>query len=321
MSNSKFNLLVHLNAYDDEVSTNNPSRNHFKWNQDLQGIDVREPTSKAVCLQAEQSLNLFSGIITIAANGTTTWDIALKTGTSNTYVISHNAGTAPAFKTARSLGHDATTQVTVTKNAKLLTFSSTGGTPFALLVSGMVIGDEVRFGSLFNIVNQGKFKVISFSNTSITVENEVGQAEGPITLAANFATEFRAHSSDGVQVGDKIDIIANFSSVTFNTYEITDVADDFIEFFSTDSLPSETAVPNSPDAFLIYNDAKQFLYIESDQKLDIKINGSIVTNQLFTLLAGTVKKPGFFMSTGSIKSAEIVNTSLETANVFFVTAE
>ena len=67
--------------------------------------------------------------------------------------------------------------------------------------------------------------------------------------------------------------------------------------------------------------AKQFLYIESDQKLDIKINGSIVTNQLNTFSAGTDIRPGVFMSSGSIKSAEIVNTSQLTANIFYATAE
>lgn len=315
------NLLIHLNAFDDEADTNNPARNHVKWTRDLNSLSISEPTSKCISLAAGQSLSLFAGIQTISADATTTWDVALKSGSSSTYVLSHNSGTAPAFKTKRVLGSDATTEVTVTKNAKLLTFTATGGTLFDLDSAGMVVGDEVRIGAAFNVANQGKFKVISFNTTSFTIENSLGIAEGPVVLGADFDDDIRAHSADGIQVGDKVDIVDGFSPVTFGTYEITDVADDFIEFYSLDSLPTETAVSNNPDALFIYRDAKNFVYVESDKTLDIKINGSSVTNTLQPLQSGSERKPGMFMSSGSIKSAEIVNTSQETASIFYVTAE
>lgn len=315
------NLLIFLNAFDDETETNNPSRNHFRWTRDLQSLSVSEPTSKCLTLPAGQSLSLFAGIQSTSADATTTWDIALKSGSSNTYVISHASGTAPDFRTKRVLGSDATTEVTVTKNAKLATFASTGGTPFDLTAAGMVVGDEVRIGPGFNVNSQGKFKVLSFTTTSFTIENELTVAEGPIILGADFDDDVRAHSADGIQVGDKVDIIAGFSPASFGTYEITDVADNFIEFFSLEALPTESAISNNPDAFLIYRDAKSFLYIESDQTLDIKINGSAVTNNLVPLRAGVEIKPGVFMSSGSLKSAEIINTSQESASIFYATAE
>ena len=86
-------------------------------------------------------------------------------------------------------------------------------------------------------------------------------------------------SVDGVQVGDKVDILAGFSSTIFGTYDIVDVSHNYIEFFSSESLPSESGISNNPAAFLIYRDAKQFLYIESDKKLEITLNGS-QTNEL-----------------------------------------
>ncbi len=318
---SKMNLLVHLNAYRDVTDTNNPSLNHFKWNRDLQGLNVSEPTSKCVELQAGQSLILFSGTVSTNSDLTTTWDIALKAGSSNLYQISHNGGTAPDFRTSRAIGSDATTEVTVTKNAKLLTFQATGGTIWDLSAAGVAVGDEVRIAGGFNAVNQGKFKILSFSVNSFTVENEIGQAEGPIVLGADFATEVQVFSADGVQVGDKVDVLAGFSSVTFGTYDIVDVNPDYIEIFSSESLPIETAVSNNPDALLIYQDAKQFLFIESDKKLDIKINGSTITNEIIPMTAGTDKKPGFFMSSASLKSAEIINKDQSTATIFYVTAE
>ena len=81
------NLLVHINAYDDETSTNSPTRNNVKWNREMNGIDISEPESRSLKLGAGQSLSLFSGTISTSDDATTTWDIALKAGSTNVYRI------------------------------------------------------------------------------------------------------------------------------------------------------------------------------------------------------------------------------------------
>ena len=317
---SFLNLLVHLNIYEDQNASNNPSKNNVKWTLDQQGLSVMEPESRSLKLGAGQSYTLFSGNISISADGTTLYNIALKAGTSSTYRVSHSGGTAPLFRTPRTEGHDATTEVTVTKNAKLLTFTSTGGTLFSLIAGGAVVGDEVRIGNAFNVANRGKFKILSLSATSFIVENEAGTAEGAIVLGASFATEINIFSADGVQINDKVDIIDGFSPVTQDTYDITDVSHDYIEIHSANSLPTESSISNSPEALVIYRDAKQFLYIESNKKLSISLNGS-TTNELEPFICGTEQKPGVFMSKASIKSATIENKSTELAEIFFITAE
>lgn len=318
---SKLNLLIHVNAYEDSNPTNNPSRNNFKWNRDQQGIDISEPTSQSVSLPAGQSLTLFSGTVSNSADNTTTWDIALKAGTSNTYKISKNAGTSPAFRTARVSAADATTQITITKNASLLTIASTGGTALDLIVGGVIVGDEVRLGNLFNPVNRGKYKILARTATSLTIENGSGQAEGPITLGAGFADQLSIFGASGVQVGDKVDLVAGFSSVSFGTYEITDVSPDYIEVYSSEALPVESAISNNPAALIVYRDAKQFVYIESNKKLEVKINGSLTPNTIEPMQAGTANVPGMFMSSSSMKSLQVTNLSMETATIFYVTAE
>ena len=87
-----------------------------------------------------------------------------------------------------------------------------------------------------------------------------------------------------------------------------------------DSLPAETAISNSPSALLIYRDAKSFIYIESDKKLKITLDGSqeIIIEPLSS---GTNKKPGIYLSTAVAKSAVIENLSQEFASIFYVTAE
>lgn len=318
---SKLNLLVHVNAYQDANATSNPSKNNVKWQRDVQGIDISEPSSQSISLAAGQSLTLFSGVVSNSADGTTTWDIALKAGTGNTYKISKNSGTSPAFRTARASGADATTQVTVTKNAKLLTFASAGGTALDLIVGGVVVGDEVRIGSQFSAVNRGKFKILARTATSFTIENSSGVAQGPVTLGASFIEQISIFSAAGVQVGDKVDLSAGFSAVTLGTYEITDVSPDYLEVYSIESLPSETAISNSPAALSVYRNAKAFLYIESSQKLSLKINDSATPNEIQPMQAGSDLIPGVFMSSSSMKSAEVTNLSSDVAQIFYVTAE
>lgn len=313
---SKMNLLTHLNIYEDANATNNPTMNNVKWTLDEQGLEVSEPESKSLILQAGETLSLFSGLIAISDDGTTTYDLALKAGTSNTYKISHNGGTAPAFRAARVSGADATTEVTVTKNGPVLTFTSTGGTPLALIAGGAIVGDEVRIAGGFNVANQGKFKILALTATSFQVENSAGQAEGPITLTS-FATDLAIFSAAGVQVGDKAVLESGFSSLTLGTYEITDVNPDYIEVYSIKSLPEETAILTQ---IKIYNNSKQFIYIESDKKVSISIDGTVV-GKIEQLRAGTSLKKGIFMKSGEAYQASITNISDSAAKIFYVTAE
>ena len=317
---SNMNLLIHINAYQDSEGTNNPSLNNFKWQRDIQGITVHEPESRSLKLQSGQSVELFAGTVSLAQDATTEYSIALKSGTSNTYRIKHTGGTSPVFRTSRSEGHDATTEVSVSKNAKLLTFTSTGGQVFDLVSAGVQIGDEVRLGSVFNPNNQGKYKVLAFDATSFTVENSTGMAENNIVLGSDFAEQVNIFSADGVQVGSKIDLQDGFSIVSQGTYEVTDVSHDYVDFYSIESLPEETGITSATGAILIYTDAKQFVYIESNKSLDIKIDG-VLTNKLSTFKAGTSQKPGVFMTQSSVKSLEITNTSQDMAEIFFVSAE
>lgn len=311
------NLQAHLNIYEDLNPTNNPTMNNVKWNLSASGLDVNEPESKSLKLQAGQTLSLFSGLVNTSDDNTTTYDIALKAGTSNTYKISHNSGTAPAFRAARATGSDATTEITVTKNGPILTFTSTGGTPLSLILGGSVVGDEVRIGGGFNTSNKGKFKILALTATSFQVENLAGQAEGPIVLGADFAEEIQVFSAAGVQVGDKVELEDGFSSVTLGTYEITDVNPEYIMVYSIKALPEETGINTQ---LKIYNNSKKFIYVETNKKLSMSIN-SISVGNIEQMSAGTSLKKGIFMKSGSMYQASVTNISSEEASIFFVTAE
>lgn len=316
---SKMNLLIHINAYQDKNATNNPTLNNFKWLKDIQGIDAAEPESRSLNLNSNQEVELFSGTVATQDDTTTEWNIALKTGTTNNYRISHASGTLPVFRDLRNTGADATTEITVTKNARLLTFTSTAGTPLDLINGGVQVGDEVSLGSVFNVSNRGVFKILSLTATSFTVENEIGVAE-TVVLGASFDDVLRIVSSDGVQIGDKVDIVAGFSSTTFGTYEIVGVSDKYIDIFSAKSLASESGVSNNPKAFDIYRDAKSFVYIQSDKKIEITKDGQDPV-VLSPLKCGSDFKDGIYLVSSTTRSLKIKNTSVERASVFYVMVE
>jgi len=313
---SKINLLVHISGYDDVSPTNSSTKNVSRWTHDEQALDASEIYSKLLKLQAGQTLELFSGVIAISDDNTTTYDISLKPNTSSTYIIKNNSGTAPDFRSANFPGADATTEITVTKNGPILTFTSTAGTALDLISNGMLVGDDVRLGEGFNTANQGRFTVLAFNATSFQVKNLAG-AEEVVVLGADFATDLQNFGSAGVQIGDKVKITSGFSSVTFNTYEITDVNPEYLEVYSINSLPEET---NIQTRLYIYNNSKNFLYIESDKKLELVLNGTAAI-EINPMRAGIKAKKGVFLKSGETFSASITNKSTDVASVFYTSAE
>lgn len=313
---SKLSLLVYLNASSDASTSNNPSLSNFKWTRSVDGIPVDNPLSQQISLYPGESRSLFSGTRTLLGDGTTNYSIALKPLSSNTYVLTATSGTLPNYRTPRATGASATTAVTVTINGPLATFTSTAGTPFNF--ASVQIGDFVRIGNLFNQLNQGEYQIIAKNSTSFTIENESASAEGPIVLGSGFATQVQIYSAAGVQVGDTLVISGGFSLATQGSYQVTGVAAEYVEFYSTDVLPAESGILTTGIA--IYSAAKSLVYIECDQKATITINGSQTVNMEPLIINGS-SQPGIFMVHSTVYSLSIQNTSLSPSNVFLASAE
>lgn len=312
---SKLNFLVFLSTYSDASASNNPSLSNFKWSREITGIPATNPISEAFSLAPGESKSIFSGVRTLTQSIDTVYSIALKPLSSSTYRIQYTSGTLPGFRTARSIGADATTQVTTVTNGPIIVFSSTGGTAFNF--GAVAVGDIVKIGSQFNTLNQGEYKILAKTATSFTVENFTGVNEGPITLGATFADQIRIFSAAGVQEGDTLVISEGFSSVTFGSYKITDVTDNYIEFYSTSVLPQETTISS---ALSVYSQAKNLVYLESNQKSTVEING-IQMASMEPFIINNSKQPGVFMLKATVYSFTVTNNSLDTASCFVATVE
>jgi len=315
---SNFNLNIYLNAYSDPISTNSPNMQNFKWDKSLNALPVSNPRSDQFTLAPMESRTLFSGVRTLLQDNTTQYTISLVPFTSNTYLLTNVGGAAPNFRTPRTTGADATTQITVVANGPVFTFSSTSGTPLNLISGGVVVGDYVQIGNLFNMNNQGVFQIIALSATSFSIQNPSGVAEGPITLGSGFSSQISIFSAAGVQINDTLDIFGGFSSVTQGSYQITSVAANSLQFYSTEILPLEG--PITTDMITIYSQVKNFVYMEADQECNISINGnSIATIEPFVI--NNTTSPGVFMLKSTMFSIIITNNSINTANVYFAAVE
>lgn len=305
-----FNLLFFLSAYSDQNPSNSPSQGNFKWTRPINGLQAENADSRDLDLSPGESQTLFNKVRATSQDITTQYSIALKPLSTNTYVLSNTGGTAPAFRAQRAIATDATTQVTVTLNGPIATFTSTGGTLFDL--STVVVGDFVQIGSLFNILNQGVFQIISKTTTSFTVRNDVGAAEGPITLASGFAAQVNIFGSAGVQIGDTLNISAGFSPASFGNYPITQVYANSLEFFYAGVLPTEGPITTQ---VAIYESALSFIYLEADQPCSLIING-VAAGNVRPLVSDSSTLPGIFVRTDTIYSLSVQNTSLNPAKVW-----
>jgi hypothetical protein len=315
---SKLNMLIFLNSYGDHRSTNTPNHNGIKWTREISAIPTLDAgDTSTFVLAAGESRTVFDTTRTLGQNNTTRYGISLLLGSSNTYVLSAVGGSLPNFRTPRTTDADNTTQVSVTTNGPVSTFSSTGGTPFNLINGGVVVGDQVLIGNIFNAANQGTWKVIAVTATSFSVANPNAVAEGPFTLGINYLSIIQIFSAAGVQVNDTLVISSGFSPVSWGSYYITSVSANSLQFYTTAILPQQSSIMTE---IAIYENAKKFVYLEADQLCNVSINGSTAGNVQPWIINNTTV-PGQYMMTATVYSMVVTNASTSGAHLMLASVE
>jgi hypothetical protein len=314
---AKMNILINLNAYSDPTSSFTPNLNNFKWVREYSGLAINEPTSSSFTLGVKESITLFNNSRTLSHDGTTVYDLSLKAGSANTYILKASSGTSPSFKTLRATAVNATTIVDLTKNGNLMTLTVTGG-PAVNFTSTVSVGDILKLDSAsFDPLNLGKFTILSVTSSSLSFENINGLAQTSITIGAGFAEEFKIFSAVGVQKEDKVKIGGSFSLLSQGSYPITDVEDNKVEFYFTGTLPLETKTTTGIN---VYSSSKQILYVESNKKTKLTLDGS-VENIIQPSSNGSAVVNGFFLIKSDIYSLSIENLDSAIANIFVATVE
>jgi len=315
---STLKTLVFLQSYEDGFTSNSPLKRNFQWTRETQ-LSTSAALSETFQIAPQSTQTLFSGTRVLTQDGTTQYSLA-PVFASDLYQLTNTGGTVPGFRVLRTIATDATTQVTTSLNGPVLTFAFTGGTLPNL--SSVQPGDEVLIGNLFNQLNQGIWQIISKTTTSISVVNQSGYIQGPITLGSGFATQLRIFSSTGVQVGDTLVISSGFSPVSWGSYIVTQVTDYYLQFSYTGSLPTEGPITTE---VAVYSMAKTTIYLETDQNVELLINGAvsgpIVSPMVSPTTRTTIIFPGLFLMNGTVWSLSLVNNSITPANVTLLSAE
>jgi len=324
---STLNLLASVLSYDDNISTtvnNNPYKRVPDWSTQIYGLSVKNPQALKYTIGPNSSVTLFDGTRATSIDGTTAFSITFISG--STYRLQNTAGTAPNFRTARTLGADATTAFTVSiNNNSVVTYTYVNGT--APNFGTVQIGDTLYIASTspFNILNRGYFKIIGKTATSISVQNISAAAETNIALGVNYATDFQIYSAGPVLVGDTLILSSGFSPVTLGSYVITAVTPTFIEFTSTNPLPNEIGILPTASGLVIYNNAKFILYIEVNQNCALQLNSETANNVLIQPAVpdvnGTAGVQGIFTKIGMSYKGILLNTAINSCDAFVFMAE
>ncbi len=327
---SALTFIFQALAYDDLPPTSNPTQQRINRRNTIANAPVENAGTVPAPLDPGGTLTLFDESRTLGVDGSTAFDLTLSEVDSTVYRLTWTgAGGDPGFRTNREL--DVTTiALTLELQTNLsLKVTAASGTPFADVASGDTVfipgtstGDPA---SPFNGLNEGYWTVLSSNGTTtITLARDpsaVFSGVSEVVTTANVS-EFQAFASDGVQVGDTIDLSAEFAPAALRSFELTAVNWEWVEFRSTAPLGEEEDVTPGASGLNIYTSAKRFVLIETDQEIVVRFNADDSNNnRVEPILAGADGIPGSQHKFGTVWKLVLVNRSSVRANCVVSSAE
>jgi hypothetical protein len=315
-------------AYDDSEVSSNPLRRSVDWTRDIQGIPVEDAQSVPLSkIPGLSEVTLFDGSRTIYPNSSTQYSLGTIGGSSSRYRLEWTGtGQAPVFRTDRLLSLSGGTVTFDVQSNSTVEVTHSAGAVFGNVEVGDVFfvpGTSTGDSGPFNPLNEGEWVVLSVVATQLVIARAPdtvfsGYSE-TVTIASN--SEAVAYSSAGVQVGDTAELKAGFATSARGSYVIRSVTATWIEFTSTSPLAAVTIIPGAT-ALAIYSAAKRYVYLETDQLIVLKFNGSTEeTCKVAPFLASDPDKVGVFEKCGPAFSLVVKNLSTSPARIFYVTAE
>lgn len=325
------NIITQFLSYSDNSgNTDNPQQRNFDWSRRLSALKMARPSTDVIYVPPGESSVLFDGLRPTTLDATSVMDLTLLTG--STYEIKVTSGPS-GFRTARTISGLAGCAVSINNNS-VATFNFTGAT----FGGGIVVGDILRIAGQckndtgpysFNSLNAGLWRIIGINGSVLQAARPTGRSfEGATeTIVAVSAGQVEIYSTSGIQKGDKFEIKDAFSITSRRVYEVLDAKPSAIQFVSTLPLPEETGIAypdpiTSGDSLVFYVNAKRLVYIESNQDIVIKFdNDTSESVKVNPILAGDPSLIGFMSKFGSTYKLEVVNKSVNVAEILFFFAE
>lgn len=326
---SKLTVITKSFSFEDPGVTSNPSRRPINWERSISSIPVFNPGTKLYEVEPLSTLNIVDGQRSTSIDGTTAFSLAISPLASDRYRITHTSGTAPAFRTDRSLACTGIV-LTLVVNANLsVTLTAGSGTPFSSVVAGDTIfipgvstGDSA---SPFNSLNEGYWVCLAATSTVISMARfaDSGVFSGiseVVTPTTNL--QIQAFSAAGVQIGDTVEISAGFAFTAQHAYEVLVVNPEWIEIESSAPLGPQTGIIPGATGILFYRLAIRYLRIEGDQEFIVRLNGDTGnTNRIEAIVPGDIDHAGWMEKFGTVWKLDVLNRTMSTLNLVVLTAE
>jgi hypothetical protein len=324
-------IVSRILAYEDSGATNNPQQRPFDWSRRLEGISVSSPESLPKKIQALDTITVFNGTRTLAHDVTSEYDVTVSPLASNRYRLKWSGvGTAPAFRTARSVTLIPTppsSTVTITPQLnQSVALTALAGSVFGAVQDGDVVfirgvstGDSA---GPFDPLNEGYWSVLSASASTLILCRMAGDVYSATaeTVTVTAESDVQIFSATGVQVDDILRLVSGFPAALCQNYGIVSVTADAVEFLSGTTLPSVSAVVPGASNVVVFSDARSYVSLETDQNIEVSINGGTAFT-VEPILAGDPTKVGVFHLTGTVYSLSILNKSTVTASVRVMSVE
>lgn len=308
---------------DGETATQNPQRRFVDWSRHIVGVKVDQPSVREYIAQPGELLNIFSGVRSTSIDGTTAFGLTLNPVKSSTYRMTHSAGTAPAFRTARVYAPSGVLHTLTVNNNSTLEMQIGAGN-FNAQVGDTVFIPHTTTGdsaSPFNVSNVGFWIVIGATATKMVLQRRVGEAFSGVSEAVTptLNSQLIIFSATGVQVGDTMEVSGGFANPTQKSFVVAEVTADWVEFVSTAPLPLESGVIPTASGLVFYYDSKRFLRIETDQDAVVRLNGDVgSTNRLSPRVPGDPESVAHFEKWGPVWDLKVLNRSTTSSMVVTV---
>ena len=327
---SHLQLTNRFLAFEDANPNNNPQQRHFDWSRQHQGLPVSCPANEPFTIHPFDSVELFDGCRHTEADLTTQYSVS--NVCKGTYRLKYTGtGSDPMFRHSRTLALTTypPTAVTITFTPQAnqsVVVTTSAGNAFTNVLEGDVafvpgISNNNPAGP-FSTLNEGYWSVLRANPDTLTLSRFPGTvyqvwAESPVITDPS---QFQVFSSCGVQVSDTLGLLHGFPKVMCQSFVISQVTADTIDFLSGDILPPITSIIPGDRSLVVFKNAKVFVYLETNQDVLISING----NEAFKIepwLAGDSKKVGSFQLSGTVYSLKVTNISPQPASIVVISAE